>query len=439
VRYLFTLVLLTAAAYFATSYFGRKVIKQGDLTIRLQTYQFPDVRPFAKAEMKLAEFGYELFRDTRLSANGEVACVSCHKPEHSFADNRALSEGLERGQLNTPAIINEFASHWFFWNGRVDSLVMQAQDPLESLSEQGISRFQVVRRLYESYRPLYRSIFGPLPEPLTTYLADPKWVAAEAAPAPVEVEVPDKWRSLWIDFHFGKPAQPAEWARRWQQLPATVQKQVNRVFGHATQALAQYQKGLIARDAPFDRFVAKAVSSGGVQQALSDEFNEQQLRGFLLFTGKANCTRCHSGPLFTDHDFHNNGVALSERRSMGRIEGLLRWAFAPGKCQGQPPVKWCTMTNPKEAALTEAENDETLLGIHKTPSLRQVDLTAPYMHDGSIATLDDVVAAYNEPYARGLGMLDPAIQPLNLSAKERRDLVAFLKSLSSPVEDLSTQ
>ena len=154
-------------------------------------------------------------------------------------------------------------------------------------------------------------------------------------------------------------------------------------------ALAAYLRTLRSGDAPIDRFRA------GDTLALSAAAR----LGFRLFTGMANCTTCHVGPLFTDGDFHNTGIAWrgDEFTDIGR------------------------------AGVTGLTEDK---GRFKTPSLRDVAITAPYMHDGSKRSLADVVEFYDTGGQRNLG-LDPLIRPLRLTASEKQALVAFLESLTS--------
>ena len=154
-------------------------------------------------------------------------------------------------------------------------------------------------------------------------------------------------------------------------------------------ALAAYLRTLRSGDAPIDRFRA------GDTLALSAPAR----LGFRLFNGKANCTTCHVGPLFSDGDFHNTGIAWrdDEFTDIGR-------ANATG--------------------LTED------IGRFKTPSLRNVAITAPYMHDGSKRSLEDVIDFYDAGGQSNPG-LDPLIRPLRLTVDEKRALVSFLQSLTS--------
>jgi len=152
------------------------------------------------------------------------------------------------------------------------------------------------------------------------------------------------------------------------------------------QALATYERSIVSREAPFDRWV------NGNENAISPAAK----RGFVLFTTKANCSECHSGWAFTDYSFHDIGSAQGDdigRGSIFKTSVKLRYAF-------------------------------------KTPTLRDVALRAPYMHDGSIPTLEAVVELYN----RG-GIDRPSrsesIKPLGLKQDEKDDLIAFLQTLTS--------
>jgi cytochrome c peroxidase len=150
-------------------------------------------------------------------------------------------------------------------------------------------------------------------------------------------------------------------------------------------ALANFERTLVDFSSPFDHFIQ------GDATALSSK----AIRGGKLFYGKAACIQCHSGVLLTDFSFANNGTTIVDSSDYGRE----------------------LLTN---------ESDDRY--VFKTPSLRSVQATAPYMHDGSIASLTDVVEQYN---AGGMNhsFTDSRIEPLDLSATEKEQLVAFLESL----------
>ncbi len=186
-------------------------------------------------------------------------------------------------------------------------------------------------------------------------------------------------------------------------------------------AIAAYERTILSANSPFDRWYY-----GGEQEALS----EAARRGFALFTGRAGCVACHAmgegSALFTDFSFHNTGV--DARRE---TPAELRVQLAPGLFTLLPRQVVESVGEPTERDLGRFEITLDPADLHrfKTPSLRNVALTAPYMHDGSFSTLEEVVRFYD----RGGGTLpgkDPLLRPLGLSEADIGDLVAFLKSLT---------
>ncbi len=158
-------------------------------------------------------------------------------------------------------------------------------------------------------------------------------------------------------------------------------------------ALATYVRTILSGASPYDRYEA------GEKTAL----NPLEQEGLRLFRGKASCAICHSGSNLTDEDFHNTGIAWNGQRFLdsGRL------------------------------AVTREKQDQ---GAFKTPTLREIARTAPYMHDGSLQTLEEVIEFYDRggnpnPY------LDPDLRPLNLTAEEKGALVAFLRSLNGEVRE----
>ena len=160
---------------------------------------------------------------------------------------------------------------------------------------------------------------------------------------------------------------------------------VNLEAATIARALASYVRSILSGDSPYDRFV------NGERTALSPE----QHLGLQVFRGKGNCTACHVGPNFSDEKLHNTGVAWREGR--------------PGDTGGGQ-------------------------GNFKTPTLREVARTAPYMHDGSLVTLEDVVEYYDRGGNRNPG-LDPELKPLHLTAEDKQALIAFLRSLSGKIRE----
>jgi len=195
-------------------------------------------------------------------------------------------------------------------------------------------------------------------------------------------------------------------------------------------ALASYQRVLVSGNSPFDQW-----HFGGDENAL----NDAEIRGFALFSGRANCIACHhveqDHALFTDHQVHNTGIAYA--RSQRSAPQYSRVLVAPGIYMNVSADTIRLVGNPVAPDLgryrvTGDPDDRWSFG---TPSLRNVALTAPYMHDGSLPSLAAVVEFYDrggEPNP----LQSPLVSPLGLSAEERNDLVAFLRSLTGEYHSL---
>jgi len=175
-------------------------------------------------------------------------------------------------------------------------------------------------------------------------------------------------------------------------------------------ALASYVRSIVSGNAPVDRF----------RFGDADALSELQQEGMRIFRRKGNCTACHVGPNFTDEKFHNTGVA---------------WRLETDGDEGSedavaPPRR--TPLDPGRYVVTDVEAD---LGAFKTPTLREVARTAPYMHDGSLSTLEEVVDFYDTG-GNDNPLLDRQIRPLRLSEQEKAALVAFLRALSGEIKTL---
>jgi cytochrome c peroxidase len=192
---------------------------------------------------------------------------------------------------------------------------------------------------------------------------------------------------------------------------------------HVARAVATFERTIVSGNSPYDRYVA------GDAAALTPE----QVEGLDVFFKKAACDRCHLADRFVDDLFYDHDErALQGRRvvldrATGREQPQIQgFDFTDGSFQNTGVGTDRPDPDPGRAAVTGSESDR---GAFKTPTLREVEHTGPYMHDGSLATLEDVV----EFYDRG-GIpnphLSPNLRPLNLSAAEKRALVAFLKALS---------
>lgn len=283
------------------------------------------------------ELGKMLFFDPRLSRNGNTSCASCHNPGLGWSDGLATARGFDGKLLEraSPSIVNSGFNSIHMWDGRKKTLEDQATGPMEAAPEMNTD---------------FEKFFA--------------WISRN--------------KGYQEAFARAYPGQPIG--------PETLKR-----------AIAAFERTIVSRTSPFDRWVA------GDRKAMT----AQQVRGMVLFNDreKTNCVACHAAPNFTDNGFHNLGLA-----SFG----------ADGADQGRYAQK--------KVALMK--------GAFKTPSLRDVERTAPYFHDGSAATLMDVV----EHYAQGgvsRGNLSPNIKPLALNTADKEALVAFMRALSSPQAPVS--
>jgi cytochrome c peroxidase len=315
-----------------------------DLPEKFTPYRFTMSRTFPVPDLprdnplidERVALGEKLFHEKSLSRDGTISCASCHHADAAFTDKLAISKGIDGriGDRNSMPLFNLAWKREFFWDGRAKSLREQTLMPIADHREMDESLDSVVEKL--SAAPAYAPLFK----------------AAYKSPGITSEKI-----SL---------------------------------------ALEQFLLTLSARDSRFDRAMAGKAA-----------LTEEEKRGFELFmtesdprTGQfgADCFHCHGGALFSDHQFHNNGLSGDDR---GR------------------------------AKITGSAADERKFS---TPSLRNVALTAPYMHDGRFATLEEVIEHYSSGVQRS-ATLDPNLAKhpangLNLSATDKAALVAFLKTLT---------
>ena len=288
----------------------------------------PESNPMTRPKIEL---GRMLFFEKRLSADGTVACASCHMPSRGFSNGRQYGVGVNGrlGTRNVPTVVNAAYYTSQFWDGRAGSLEEQAKGPILNGAEMASSEAHVVRTL--SAIPAYREAFR---------------------------------------LAFGSEAVSLE---------------------RVAQAIATFERTLLSGDSPFDRW-----KFGQDASALSPA----AVRGFEVFRGRAKCVKCHlvdefSAP-FSDNKFHNIGVGMDK--------------------------------NPPEIGREEVTKQPHDRGKFKTPTLREVTRTAPYMHDGRFATLEEVIDFYDKG-GHPNSNLDPDIVPLKLTKGEKEDMLAFLRSL----------
>ncbi len=348
-----------------------------------------------------ARLGQSLFFETRLSADGQVSCATCHDPAKSFADGKTTSTH----DRHVPSLWNVAWQRWFFWDGRADSLWSQALKPLEDTSELHSDRTSIVRvvRGDPALEAAYEAVFGALPD-----MSDTSRFPEHARPCPDDPQ--HAHHAAWLAMSAGDRAA------------------IDRAFVNIGKAIAAYERRLVSRDSKFDRFVL-ALRNG--DSKARSEYGESALRGLALFLGKADCITCHAGPNFTDNEFHNIGVPPLDKKpahDLGRHSGVRLLRADPFNARS----KFSDDPEGERAREIDAlAHSHELWGQFKTPTLRNVARTAPYMHQGQLASLTDVLRYYSTlDGAVQAHHGETVLQPLNLSEGEIADIVAFLETLT---------
>lgn len=339
--------------------------------VGLPPVPIPRDNPQSAEKIKLGE---KLFLDKRFSSTGTVSCGTCHDPAKAFTDSPLkTSEGINKltGTRNAPTVVNAAYFTRQFWDGRSPDLEDQARHPFVNPVEMGLKDHEPILRIVRT---------------------DPAYVQAFKAV-------------------FGKSGDEI-------------------TMKEVTQAIASFERTVVAGDSPFDRWYF-----GGDPKAMTP----QQVRGFNVFVGQGRCVSCHvieqTQALFTDNRFHNIGVGINAvQKDVPRLAGEFLKAKAAGT-----DVDVAVLTDRKTSelgrfAVTDLFDD---LGAFKTSTLRNVAVTAPYMHDGSLKTLKDVVVHYNNGGVSKKGdpvndFLSGGIRPLDLNDQQIDDLVAFMEALTSP-------
>lgn len=331
--------------------------------------------------------GQRLFFEPRLSANGRFACASCHRPDRAFSDGlpRAVGRDIGRGMAadsgagatldrNTPTLWDADQQRWLGWDGAFDSLWSQALHPLLS-----------PREMAASPTPLRRLLKG-------------------------DAELACRWRQL-----HGGALPPAD----DDALMVLLAKSLGAFVG----TLRSGRNG-------FDDF-RDALQQGDMAAAARYPLAAQ--RGLRLFIGRGQCSNCHAGPLFSNGEFGDIGALFFVRPGVvdaGRHAGIQALQASRFNLLGE----FSDRADGEAARKTRhVMLQHRNFGEFKVPGLRQAADTAPYLHDGQLATLEAVLDHYSTLSPDRLHADGEAIlKPLKLSSGERDDLLAFLRSLSSP-------
>ena len=327
----------------------------------------------ASGKMDAIELGTRLFFDTRLSANGKMACGSCHVPERNWTDNLTRGMGSVEVDRNTPTIANLRMQRWFGWDGGADSLWSQSLRPILDKRELGSDAKHVAH--------LVRS---------------------------------DQQMSCRYTKALGTPPSPTN---------------DEEVLVGVGKVLASFQETLVSGGTSFDKFrdgLAKGVDPDKLL------YSEPAKRGLRIFIGKGACTTCHSGPNFTGGEFFNTGLskfAPKGKPDPGRADGIRQLKESRFNLLSDYNDD---ATGASREHLRKVVQEKTPTGEFKVPSLRNLLMTAPYGRDGRIDKLSDVIKHYADIDPVRLRARDgqPGT-PLKLTAGEQTDLLVFLESLST--------
>jgi cytochrome c peroxidase len=336
-----------------------------------------------------AAFGARLFGDARLSASGTVSCASCHVPALGFIDGRTQAIAQQAGHRNTPTLVDARFARWQGWGGETDSLWAASIRPLNEGAEMGPAERLVAERVRRE------------PDLACGYRA-----ATGHAPGADD-----------------------------ERLLADIGK-----------SLAAYQETLVSAPSAFDRF-REALRRGDQRAAAAYPAAAQ--RGLRLFIGAAGCALCHRGPRFTHGEFDKAGIPVRSadgRHDWGRYSGvkaLLASRYNRLSRHADDASDNSTWATRHVAPTLDSH------GSFRVPGLRNVAHTAPYMHDGSLPTLEAVVRHYStiDEVKLHIAAAHPHVEPgepmplrpttsplrtLNLDDRQVSDLVAFLETLSAP-------
>lgn len=327
---------------------------------------------------------------------GKVSCASCHGGL-AMEDNRSkpsnLSIGIDRGTRNALAIVNSAYQPWTNWGGRFDSQWSLAPTVAENPRNMASTRLEIAHMIFKKYRTEYDAIF---PDKLDPDL-DP--ASANASRFPL----------------VGKPGDAS-----FDGMTDADKVIVNRIAVNYGKAIAAYQRKLVSGNSAFDKYIA------GDKAALTQDAK----RGAKVFVGKGACVTCHSGPTFSDGKFH--ALAVPQAGPNAAATDLGRFQDVPGLLSSPFNVNGAYSDNTNTGKLTGLAQDPSQRGQFRTPTLRNIAKSGPYMHTGHMTTLEDVVTFYaaggGDPGDAGITK-DPLMKPFTVSGTDVADLVAFMKAL----------
>jgi cytochrome c peroxidase len=340
-------------------------------------------------DVAAAALGEKLFSDTLLSPSNTVSCATCHDPAKAFQDGKAQATGVSVGDRSSPAVALAAHARWQFWDGRADTLWMQALGPFENDKEFASSRLFVAQQIASRYAAEYAAVFTKHPLP-------------DLGGLPAN----------------GKPGDP-----EWGSLTLQQQDAVTRVYVNVGKAIAAFERTIRLQPNALDRY------AGGDKAALSSA-QKEALLAFMV----NGCAQCHFGPRLTDDAFHVIRFPTGRQDhapDRGRIDVL------PGLASAEfvASSKWSDA--PAAVKLLTLPSSPTMAGAFKTPTLRGLPQSAPYGHGGSFATLLEVAKHYGTRAKDvGDGVTEGSIEPWlsNFDENVQAKLPTFLEILDGNPE-----
>ena len=383
-----------------------------------------------------ARFGHRMFFDTSMSdelltgdndgsvhalgmrgETGKVSCAGCHLGESWFSDTRTIQQqvslGAGWGLRRAPSVLDVGYSKLIMWDGRKDSLFSQPMAVIESGVEMNSGRLYAARMVFENHRAEYEALFGPMP-PLDDASRFPAIGPKEAGCRFLEGETKCKTAMR------GAPGDGAE----YDSMTEDDQHAVTQVIANVGKAIGAYERLLTCGPSRFDQWMAGDASA----------LTESEQRGAVLFVGKAKCVDCHSGPFFSDEKFHNVGLkpavvatVFIDANDRGAGLGLTELQADPLNSEG-------IYSDGSDGRIPETVGPE-MEGAFRTPMLRCSKARPSFMHTAQLRKIADVVSFFDRGGDSAGYPGTSEIAPLNLTADERADLVAFVESLNGPGPD----
>lgn len=334
--------------------------------------------------------GKKLFFDPKLSQSGKISCSSCHVTDGEFVPNESVPANVSRKFRTTMSIEGAAYGKFFFWDGRSDSLWSLALEPIENPDEHNFPRALAVQYLIQNYF-----------QEITSLLKSHKDLSSHLD---IVIESLDSSNS------------------------PSYKNSLNHIFSVIGKSIAAYISTISITSGEWDITAKKIIDN----QPLNEQ-DKNLLAGFKIFSGKARCSNCHTGPLFSDKSFHNTGMPVHKELGFdaGRYAVINKLRTAEFGClSSYSDAKKEDCSHITQMNISAHKN----FGNFKTASLRGVQKRERLGHSGQFYSIEDMLSHYESARPSpldsmlGQGSLSE-LRPFTLTKSERDSLLAFLKSL----------